>query len=84
MTKVAIVGYRKAADKNNKSLYIVHAVASEEVKDFHGTPTFQAFITQDCLDRKGVDADALIGMEGRYYNIKEGNRWRTVLALGKE
>lgn len=84
MTKVSIVGYKKATDKNNKPLYIVHAIANEEVKDFQGTPTYQAFITQDYLDRKGVCADDLIGLEGRYYNIKEGNRWRTVLALGKE
>lgn len=80
MVSVNIIGYKKVV-KNTKTLYYVSAVSNETLAGTVGFTTYNAFISDEHLKKHNILPENLVGVNGNYYNIKDGDRWKTGITL---
>ena len=80
MVSVNIIGYKKVV-KNEKPLYYVSAVSNDTINGTEGFTTYNAFLSEEHLKKHSVTPDKLIGRNGSYYNVKDGDRWKSGITL---
>ena len=80
MVSVNIIGYKKVV-KNAKTLYYVSAVSNDTLSGTQGFTTYNAFLSEEHLKKHNVDPEKLIGKNGNYYNVKDGDRWKSGITL---
>lgn len=80
MVSVNIIGYKKVV-KNSKTLYYVSAVTNETLSGTEGFTTYNAFVSEEHLKKHNVTPERLIGKNANYYNVKDGDRWKSGITL---
>lgn len=78
MVNVEIVGVKKI-DTKGKTLYYLSAMSEATEKGTSGYTTYNAFVSAEHLKKYNMpeSADKLIGSKARYYNVKDGDTWKS-------
>ena len=80
MVHIEITGYKKIK-KPNKTLYYLSAISCDIPAGHYGYVTYNGFITEKYLNECHLTEDELCGAKGKYYNVKEGNGYKSVISL---
>ena len=76
MVRVEITGYKKI-ERNGKTLYYLSALAIDPIDEVVGIATYNAFVRASHLKKYKVPEGSLVGLEADYYNVKDGDTWKS-------
>ena len=76
MITVEVVGYKKI-EKKGKTLYYLSCISEDTEKGSEGLTTYNAFVTSEHLAKHDVPEERIIGSKAQYYNVKDGDTWKS-------
>lgn len=80
MIKVDVIGFEEL-NSSKGTFYKVYAVSKEENKRGKGFKAVECFVDASHLKKHDKQPGTLIGSTADYYNVKDGNVWKSGLTF---
>lgn len=80
MKKFDVVGYEELNSQNG-TFYKIYAISREENERGKGAKTVAEFVDARHLKKYNIDPSTLVGRSVEFYNVKDGDRWKSGLTF---